>query len=52
MPIPVLGAFQKLLNVLKLLSELSTIIPILKMKKLRLREAKQLAQGHTVRNPF
>lgn len=39
-------------NVSKLLSEHGTIIPILKMKKLRLREAKQLAQGHTARNPF
>lgn len=37
-------------NVLKLLSEVGTII--LKMKKLRLIEAKQLAQGHTARDPF
>ena len=41
-----------LLNVLKLRSELGAIIPILKIEKLRLREAKQLAQGHTARNPF
>lgn len=41
---PVLGAFPKffLLNVLKLLSELGTVSPILKREKLRLREAEQL----------
>lgn len=37
-----------LFNVLKLLSELGTINPILQIEKLRLREAKQLAQGHVV----
>lgn len=39
MPVPVLGVFQQFFSDLKLLSELGTIIPILKMKKLRLREA-------------
>lgn len=41
-----------LFNVLKLLSELGTINPILQIEKLRLREAKQLAQGHKARNLF
>lgn len=43
MPIPVLGVFPVSLNALKPVLEVENVIPILKMKKLRLRKAKQLA---------
>lgn len=50
-PVPVLGASRELCDASQL-SEPGASIPVLKMKKLRLKGAKQLAQGHAARNPF